>query len=229
MRILIIGDSLTFYPLNIRENTYGLILKKYFKSKENVEVFIISHADNHTRAQSTFTRLIYNVNQFKPNIVVVHLGINDCAPRLFMEFDELFIRSLPIFLKMRIIGFMSKYRGFFTKKFPKVHVKINDFQRNYQKILANIKKLKASPIIINIAKPAERHITRSYNLLNNVKSYNKILSNLAEKNQCKLIDLYTLLESEPQLRSDDGIHLSKHGHKRVAKILEKEIESIVCE
>lgn len=231
MRLLILGNSLVIIRplLNSSFNDiYGFILKRYFKSKGNNDVFIFGKAANHTRIQSREERLIYDLKQFEPDIVILHLGISDCAPRLITESEQFYLQSFPNFIRIKTITFLSKYRYFFTKTFQKVYVKINDFQKYYQKILTEIKKIGAIPIIINISKPNQKLINRSYNILGNVKRYNNVLSNLAKKNNCKLINIYSLIENEPILQKNDGIYLSKSGNKKLAKILIQEIESMTA-
>jgi len=243
MRIVILGDSVIFYIVSpewlelenlkwkenffFSEDIYGFILKRYFKSKGNNEVFVIGYVNNDTRFQTMFGALARDVKQFEPNIVIIQLGICDCAPRLFSQKEKGIILNLPKFIRKKIIKFFSKHRYFFTKRFPKVYVNIYYFRKKYQQILTEIKKIGAYPIIINIAKPSQDLLNISYNYLRNVRSYNAVLSNLAEKKkQCGLIDLYSLIEDDPNMLWKDGIHLTKYGHKKLAEILIKKIESI---
>lgn len=220
MRLIIIGDSLPIYVYHpSREYLYGFILKKYFESKGNNEVYIIAKPRNNTRIQSRPSRLLYDIKQFEPNIVIIHLGITDCAPRLFSLIESFYLQSLPNFFRRQVIKFLSTHRYFLTKKFPKVYVNLNDFKIFYQKILTKVIGIGGIPIIINIAKPSNNLIKKSFNFLENVKQYNKILSNLAKSNRCQFVDLYSIIENDSQFRWDDGYHLAISGHRRLAEIL----------
>lgn len=234
MRLIIIGDSLILFRsdrYNSIDETYGFIIKNYFKSKnKDNEVFMImprgGNNTNNTKYQSDSRRMIYDIIQFEPDIVIIHLGIVDCAPRLLTEHENTIIGSLPYYIRKKIIKFLSKNRFFFTKTFQKVYVKIEDFEKNYQKILTLIKKIGAIPIIINITKPNQRLLNRSYKFLERVNNYNNVMLKLSNRNNYNLIDIYSMIENEPILRWKDGIHLSKEGHKRLAEIIIHKIEAI---
>ncbi|MHA1292118.1 MAG: SGNH/GDSL hydrolase family protein [Promethearchaeota archaeon] len=215
MRVIIIGDSLILHHpahYNSIHDTYGFILKKYLSLQGKDEIFIImprsGNNTNNTKYQSKPRRIIYDIIQYQPDIVIVHLGIVDCAPRLFTQTQRDIISSLPIFMRRKIIRFLSKHRYGFTKVFQKVYVEINEFKKNYQTIIEAIIKNGAIPIIINILKPSEDLIHRSFNFDGKVRSYNKILLEISKKYNINLIDLYSLISENPELRWKDGIHLS---------------------
>lgn len=227
MKIVIIGDSTILFKLSQKisvYNTFGFILKEFFETKGN-SVFVIGKEDNSTQVQSRMGALIYDIKQFKPNVVIISLGSVDCSPRLLTNSEiQLFFNELS-FDMIKKKRFYIKVR-YYSKKFQEVLVKIQDFQSNYQEILDEILKIGGVPIIINIAKPHKVRFKRSYNSMQKIKRYNKILSNLAEKNKCKLIDLYSLTETEPYMLSNRGFHLSKYGHRKMAELLIAEIEAI---
>ncbi len=229
MKIVIIGSSLV-YDKPSRDDSYqsiyGFLLKNYFKSKGDHEVFIIGRAKNHTRMQRRQDRLLYDLEQFEPDIVIIHLGIVDCAPRLFLEEEQIFLQALPKFLRFDLIKFLSNHRYYFTRKFKKEYVKINDFEKYYQKILDKIKEINAIPIIINISKPNQHIINRSYFIIEKIIAHNKILLKLAKKNHCNIIDVYSIIESQKSYQLADGIHLSKSGNKKLANLLITEIKSL---
>ena len=228
MRIVIIGDSLTFFvPEESRFDTswiqhnYTFLLKNNFDSTENIEIYNLGDTGRTTYTQSKDERLLYDIRQFKPNVLIVHLGIIDCAPRLFSHSQGLILLMLPTFIRNRIIKFFSKRRFFFTKTFPKRYIEINEFQKNLEKILKEVEH----SIIINIVKPSPVLLNRSYDFKKNVVAYNKILSILAKKYDSKLIDLYSLVESDPSLRWKDGYHLSKSGQSKITQELKIEINN----
>jgi len=229
MRIVIVGSSLVYNNPSRNDSyqtVYGFILKEYLKSKGNHDIFIFGRAKNHTRMQRRRDRLFYDLEQFEPDIVIIHLGVVDCAPRLFLEHEQIFLQSLPKFLRLKLIKFLSNHRDYFTRKFKKEYVSINDFEHYFQKILDEIRQIHAIPIIINISKPNQYLINRSYLFLENVIAYNKILLKLARKNHCNIIDVYSLIESQPSYQLADGIHLSKSGNKKLANLLITEINSL---
>ena len=226
MRMVILGDSMTYERkhLNSFEENYNFLLKNYLKTKGNHDVFLLARAANHCKVQSKKFKILYDVKQFEPHIVIIHLGFPACAPRLFTESEQFYFQSLPFFLRKESLEFLSRHRYYFTKTFPKVYVKLSEFKIYYQKLLNEIKKLGAIPIIINIMKPNAELIHRSWNILENVQKYNKVLCHLSKKNHCTLIDVYSMIDKEPALRWEDGIHLTAEGHKKLTELLIRIIE-----
>ncbi|MHA1729856.1 MAG: SGNH/GDSL hydrolase family protein [Promethearchaeota archaeon] len=228
-RIIILGDSMTYEKshLNSFEENYNFFLKKYLRTNGNHDVFLLARAANHCKYQSKKLKILYDLKQFNPDIVIIHLGFPAAAPRLFTESQQFYFQAIPFYLRKSIINFLSQKRYFFTRKFPKVYVPLLEFKYYYQKLLREIKKIGAFPIIINIMKPNQGLIKRSYNIQENIKKYNNILSILSRKNKCPLIDVYKMVEKNPELRWKDGIHLTALGHQQLTRALIKIIDPLL--
>jgi len=217
--ILLIGDSLLMPRPNKNityKDTYGYLIKKYFENKKYF-VIIIAKRGNNSLRQSLEDEILYGIKQFEPTIAIIHLGIVDCAPRIFTKIEKGILTTLPPMLNSKIINFFSKRRLFFTKYFPKKYVNSVNFKRNIQKFFNTFNELNVIPILINIIEPPEKLCARSYNFLKNVKTYNNILLDLSKKNNCKLLDFNKIVKSKPDYLIDDGIHLSKLGNSELAK------------
>jgi len=196
-KIIILGDSLAMQrPTEgvVYKQTYGYLVKNYFESYGNYFVIIMAKRANDTNIQSRSDRTLYDIKQFEPDIVIIHLGIVDCAPRIFTKIEREIVGVLPQLLNNKIINFFSKRRLFFTKYFPKKYVNVKSFEKNVQKILNVIHNLQAIPIIVNIAKPPKSVSRRSYNFLHNIEIYNNILLKLSKTNNCRLINFYKIVE-----------------------------------
>ncbi len=226
-RIVLIGDSLLMHrPLECinYEDTYGYLVKKSLG--KDYDVIIRTRRANDTNMQSDIDHLVYDIKQFEPDLVFLHLGIVDCAPRLFNRLEKIFVKHcLPPFLNKRVVKFFSKRRYFFTKNFPKSYTKINDFEKNIQKIIDCIKSVGAEPIIINIAKTNPKKAARSYHFMESIQNYNGVLSKISEKNNCKIIDMYSITKENPDSLIIDGIHLSKKGSRTLSN---KIVEMVSC-
>jgi acyl-CoA thioesterase-1 len=217
MRIILIGDSLLMSrPADhiFYEDTYGYLVMKALPYDE---VIIRGRYSNDTSIQAKRDNLICDLEYYNPDVVCIQLGIVDCAPRIFSKRDCSVVSSLPVKIKKPLIKFLSKRRLLLTKYFPKVYVKINDFEKNMQIILNSIIKCKALPILINIPKTSERNVQRSSNYLLNIKKYNKVLDDLTSRNNCASVDLYNIIDKNPEYLWTDGIHLSKEGSKALAE------------
>lgn len=196
------------------EDTYAYLIQK-----SGYEVILRSDYSNDTQVQASHDNLTVDVEYFRPNAVVIQLGIVDCAPRLFSKREAAMINHLPKFLRSGIIAFLSKHRFAFTKQNPKVYVGIDDFRTNMQHIINFTREHDAVPVIVNIARPPAALVERSYGILDNVKAYNIVLRDLAEANGCDLVDLYSTVEENPDRLLDDGIHLGKEGHVALASAI----------
>jgi len=219
LRIIILGNSLTYsrpYRKAPFNKLYGVKLKDYLRQFGEHEVFIIGKNANTTRLQSKKSYLCYDVFQFNPDIVVIHLGISDCAPRLFTEIQGLYLKFLPKYIRTKVVKFYSKYRYFFTRIFPKVYVDPIEFRNKFDSLINQILDFGAHPILINILKTNTHLIERSYNILSNIVRYNLIIKELSEKHNIALIDMYLPSKKFSNLLKEDGIHLSAKGNNLLA-------------
>jgi len=227
MKLIIVGDSSVLFNSthNIApENTYGFILKSNFKLNRNDDVFIIGKKGNDTQNQCREERLILDIIQFDPKIVIIHLGINDCSLYSMTKAERLFINSVPKINHINTYRIYKKIRYIFLKN-NKIQVKIKSFKLYYEKILNELKNIGVKPIIINILNPPESFLKKK-RVIKNIKEYNNVLFNLAQNFNCKLIDLYSLTESQPSMLINNTLYLSKYGHMKLADVLISQIESL---
>lgn len=162
-----------------------------------------------------------------PNVIVFHLGINDCAPRIFKK------GAKPIIFKSwfrRITGrlfevVISKYRLSITKFLNRTYVTKEGFKHNIEEMIREAKVY--SPDVqffaIEIAEPPRRLQQRSYDFLKNVKEYNSVLAEIFDQNFIKFNDFI----SENDRLISDGIHLTKVTHQLIADSLYQNIRECV--
>ncbi len=230
--ITIIGDSLSVSGNATEEKIFYRDMYP-FKLQEllnPLEYYVIcrSRKGNTVRSQALEDNLKSDLLFTESTYVILHLGIVDCAPRLFGLMAD---RILTVCMQMRIvkifahglIKFKSKYRRFFTKYFPKTYVSKKDYKEKYLHILQKI-KTEVKPkkvIIINIADTSKENKARSFNFEKNIIEYNAILSEVtfAYPELCQLIDFYSPTKKQKDLISKDGIHPTKKGHIYLAKLL----------
>ncbi len=229
MRILVIGDSTVLY--NIRyslspEDTFGFIIKNHFKLKGTYEVIIIGNARNYILDHCRPIRILFDIKQFEPDVIIISLGSSECSPHVFpMEKNNIFF-PVPKITRKRFFRIFIKLLYHYKIKFRKYYVNLSEFQLYYQKILNQIKKIGAVPIIINITKPNKNYLKKANIRLENIIGINKILFNLSKINRCKLIDIYSIIEQNSNLESNNGFIFSKNGNKKLAEILISEINSL---
>jgi hypothetical protein len=231
--ITIIGDSLSMVRPEgdiFFQDTY------HFKLQELLypEYYIIlnSRRGNNVVQESSGNNLYNDVLYNRSSFVVLHLGIVDCAPRIFSIFEQ---RILDFCLRLpvaqapanRIIQLKSRYRHFFTKHFPKTYVAREEFEKKYRTILGRIEDVAVPQHIhmINIADTTEQNKAKSFNYEKNIIDYNEIMNKLAAENgrTRSVIDFYSATKKNAGYMLADGIHPSKSGHAYLARALFEKI------
>jgi len=208
-RIAILGDSLNMPRPDEGieyENLYSFLL-----IKEGYHVINKSKRANDTNLQTKSQNLLDDIVFLRPNVLIVHLGIVDCAPRIFRRYEQKIINYLPLLLKKNIIKLCSKYRYFITKYRKITYVNEKEFEENLIKIIETAKDFVEKIIIIKILNTSEENNKRSYGFYNNILNYNKIIEKISNKYDCiKIIDP-NLFEKKGLL--SDGIHINKDLHQ----------------
>ncbi|MDY9922949.1 SGNH/GDSL hydrolase family protein [Methanobacterium sp.] len=230
--ITIVGDSLSMVrPWDgiLYKDTYVYKLQELL----NNNYIIIHYSERANNILLEYNRVVGQDGMLysQPDIIIIHLGIVDCAPRLFSQQKHQilnFLSSLTIFNSITsfYMQFKSKHRRFFTKNFPKTYVPIEIFKDKFEYLINEIRKnTNAKVLIINIADTNKINKARSYGFEKNILEYNQILEDLVNDNKdiCSLINFFELTNLNKHLILEDGIHLSKMGHEILAKILFKKI------
>jgi lysophospholipase L1-like esterase len=216
-RIVIIGDSLAMPRPEEGveyEDTYPYLL-----FKKGYEVINRSRRANDIKIQTIEQNILDDVIYLKPDVLVIHLGIVDCAPRIFKRYEKRIINILPSLMKKLIINICSKYRYFITKYRKITYVNEREFEENIIKIIETAKSISKQIIIIKILNTLERNDKRSYNFNKNIQKYNKILEKIANKYNIELIDPNSFGKNG---LLKDGIHINKQMHQYLFnKIKEK--------
>lgn len=223
--IVVLGDSLAMSrdEYNIYyKNTYPYLLHEKLDCK--FHVINKSKRGNTTTQQSSIQYLYDEIETINGDIFIIHLGICDCAPRLFNKYENLFLNINKFnFLNKLYINFKSKYRRFFTKYFPIVNVKIDQFRTNLIKLTETILKTNSNSkiIFINIAETNQSNKSRSYFFEKNITSYNNVIYEIKEmfSNKIEILDFNYYTKINSKLILEDGIHLSNDAHLQIANEL----------
>lgn len=164
---------------------------------------------------------------FQPDIVILHYGINDAAPRIFPYYlnrvlRELSKRRILNFIIRNIIQYLSTKRHLITKLFKWVYTTPDKFKRNINYTIEQSKKLNSNPkvVFVGILMPSKILCERSYGFRNNVVLYNEIIRETIRLENGIYIDPN---EFKGAIQNTDGIHLSRIGHQ---KLYEKLLSSL---
>ncbi|TLS66739.1 SGNH/GDSL hydrolase family protein [Mariprofundus erugo] len=223
-KIVLLGDSLgmprpsenVFY-----ENTYPYLLARKVSGCDVISRF--SRARD-TRLQSSEQQICDDILWLQPDMLVMHLGIVDCAPRLFKPIERRIISIVPPFMRNGVIHFFSKNRSFFTKHRNIVYVEKDEFARNVWRVCRAAQQTGSKVIILGIIMPPVSVLNRSYGFDDNVNEYNKILFNASKEFQFEFADVNKIISNDSDL-CDDGIHLNKYGNELLASYLLEVIQN----
>jgi lysophospholipase L1-like esterase len=158
---------------------------------------------------------------------VIHLGLNDCANRMFLEHERLALSLLKDGLRQQIVRFAQTYRKAILKELPGRHyVTADRFRSNLDLICALLRQGGTKKIILTTAiLPPSKfwHSTPGMNA--NFAKYNMEVLSAVQRNDAVLLDFDRLVTERGALKMlvDDGMHLSVDGHtlftREVVKLL----------
>jgi lysophospholipase L1-like esterase len=164
-------------------------------------------------------------------VVVVHVGIVDCAPRIFMPRERAFIERLrPARLRIRFLNFVHRHRRRIVQTRGRVYVPVRKFKAGVEEVVRRAREARVrSLVFINIIEPPPLMEERSPGFRRNVEDYNRILRAQAAEQGVHLIDLDNLIRARggPEELTVDGIHINHAGHKMLAQELERHILSLL--
>jgi lysophospholipase L1-like esterase len=230
MRIIILSDSLgrprpdidpkerTFY-----KDVYGSLLREKFQKTHDIELCYIESLDSSDA-------LFWNERMVafrQPDIVVYHLGINDCVPRVFKKNKKYLIHRawfkwITRDIIMRVI---HKYRYQITRIRKLTYTDKMTFEINIKAMQEKVRHYspKAEFIGISIARAPQSLSRRSYGINKNIEAFNRILQSIFGNDH--YIEINDLLPAD-QLLIGDNIHLTQRAHSKLADHLAGKINGI---
>ena len=157
------------------------------------------------------------------DILIIHSGIVDCAPRPVNEETKRKIGNLPEFLKKRVISYLHNNRakllnksgGYVKTEFQSFNKMLGDFIQHaassYEKVF-----------VINICPTTVEMEQHSPGFTSNIKRYNDCIKLLTQKkNNVTLINTYDyIMENytciEKYIVKEDGHHIHPSTHQWIA-------------
>ena len=214
-RVLCIGDSLGLPRTEMAyENTWYSILTKRLPNFEYIPRFQRAMTTNFLVKDNSADYL----ENFKPNILIMQIGIVDCAPRYLPESSIVvkIINRLPVGLNNLFWKFWKKTK----KRTPKyANVLPPNFRKNLFDFFTRCNKTGVEKVVvIKIAMPGTQMVNRNSEIINQVNHYNSIYHSLAEE-----FELITLIDPLASGKDDsfieDGYHLSGRGAQLITRDL----------
>lgn len=230
-RVLIIGDSLAMpnYADKKYEDTWIYKLKTNYP---NFDVITYLKRGLTTNALvSMGKKLEYGVppgadclEMWMPDIVILQLGVCDCAPRLFSPYslEYKLINKFPLnVFNKPYVNLVKTYR---KRSCKKAYVPPEEFEANLNNYFDRCRKRGVSKVIaIGISYPADSMLKKNRPLFEAVEIYNGIYKTISKNypNICVIFPLDSRkYDSEIY---NDGYHPNIKGHKIVFDAVEKEL------
>lgn len=214
------------------EATYPYLLDQSLRRRfQSESPMVIERAMRRRTIEYVLDEWYELVDLLKPAVVVVHVGIVDCAPRVFLRRERQFVAKLrPAFLRESILNGVHRHRKAIVRMRKKVYVPPERFSALVGQVIEKAKQSAVrSLVMVNIITPPAEMEERSPGFVANVGVYNKILKSRAEADGVHLIDMDRMIKEAGGVEqlTVDGIHINETGHAMLAKEIEDHISSLV--
>lgn len=159
---------------------------------------------------------------YTPRVVVLQLGIVDCAPRKVRKVEKQVVEELESQLLRRISYFLAT--NFRSRSMKRAYVSPDEYRSNLSAFVERaMENGVESVLFVKILSPGEKYSDRNKHSPASITQYNEILSDVAdeyplvdvlrplcddEKKERQIVDEYTL---------DDGYHLNPAGNERLGQ------------
>jgi lysophospholipase L1-like esterase len=236
MKIVVMADSLAMAregETNVAyETTYPYLLDQWLRQRFGSQApLLIERGMRRRTIEYVLDEWYELVDLRKTDVVVVHVGIVDCAPRVFLRRERQFVENLrPGFLRRSILDYVHRHRRAVVNMRKKVYVPPERFNALVGQVMAKAKASELrSLVIVNIITPPAEMDERSPGFIRNVGIYNEILRTHAEANGAHLIDIDRLIKEAGGVEqlTVDGIHINEAGHKMLAQEIERHVLSLI--
>jgi lysophospholipase L1-like esterase len=213
------------------EATYPYLLDQWLRRRFQSDApLVIERAMRRRTIEYVLDEWYELVDLRKADVVVVHVGIVDCAPRVFLRRERQFVENLrPTFLRESILRNVHQHRRAIVKIRKKVYVPAERFARHVGQVVERAKQSKLrSLLFVNIIMPPAEMDERSPGFIKNVGVYNEILKSHANGAGVHLIDLDRMIKEAGGVEqlTVDGIHINETGHLILAREIETHILSL---
>jgi lysophospholipase L1-like esterase len=230
-RILIFADSLALPREGADdipyESTYPYLLEERLRAHYCDPPIVLERGMRRRTIEYVLDEWFELVELRTPDLIIVHVGIVDCAPRIFLRRERQFVEGLRWgWLRERILSFVHEHRAWIIRKRRRVYVPLERFRPLVRTTVDKARQLKTPLVFVNIIEPPDEVAQRSPGFQENVRAYNQVLADHADGQQVQVVDLNSLLieHGGAQTLTVDGIHINRPGHALLADALERVIK-----
>lgn len=220
---LIITDSIGAprdLPLTNYQDTWVSQIENFLLANYQMKCF--SYTQRAADTNHVVHRIKVQLQFYQPELVVLQLGICDCAPRVLKEKELRFIQKLPIIRKI-IHKFISANYAKLSQKRNLAYVEKDVFVKNLQSIKASF--LNAKIVIIPIGLPNDEYKRKSPKIEERIRDYNQALKSVFSDNDSFYLEEFTQI-TQPiinDIYAEDNYHLIAKSHSMLFECLQEKI------
>lgn len=210
MKILCITDSLGLPRLKPElvehKDTWVNILSKNFEVKSlSIGGGIIKD----------FTSQLEYLKMYEPDVVIVQIGIVDCAPRALTKLENHLINKYYLTRKLAN-KLLPRYSHFLRRNRGISYTTLKDYARGLSRIE---KTFSCNVYAIPILRASKSYEEFLPGISKKITAYNTTLKSIFENNYIDLVSF------DQGFIMSDNIHLNKSGHSYMAKIISRLLNS----
>lgn len=237
MKVVILADSLALPREEVGgdrcfEVTYPFLLHDLLVTRFGTSAPLIIERGMRLRTvEAVLTDWHEQVTLRHADVVVVHVGVVDCAPRVFLRRENAFLARRPTWIREPVLRFVHKHRRRIIQTRPRVYVGLDRFRRHIEEVTQKAQAARLESLVyINIVEPPQAIEERSPGFQRNVELYNKVLAQQSAHPRVSLIDLNRAIADAggSDKLTLDGVHLNVQGHEILAKLLANDVGAL-CE
>ena len=235
MKVVILADSLALPREEVGgercfEVCYPYLLHESLRDEFGKDAPLIIERGMRLRTvEAVLTDWHEQVELRNADVVVVHVGVVDCAPRVFLRRENNFLANRPKWMRDPILKFVHEHRPWIIQHRPRVYVPLARFQRHVEEVTQLARTSKVQLLVyINIVEPPDATEQRSPGFQQNVRLYNDVLARQASESMVRYVDVDKLIKAEggSDILTIDGVHRNERAHQLLASRLTHEISSL---
>jgi len=203
---------------------YIFLFEQWLRKHYDEEIFVINRARGAQTIDKLYTLFKEDQDYMRgsKDILIIHEGVCDCAPRPIPLWARKIISALPTFMRSRIIKLIHDNRAKLLRNgFVHFLVDKGKYEAILKEWLTSALPVFSRIYVLNIAPTIESIESHSPGFSKSIKEYNAIIRNVISEIDSKkifLIDAYNILSKnsnslETLITPDDGHHLTKKAHE----------------
>lgn len=215
LKFLVLTDSIAnprSFPIESSvalEETYPYLIRDMFP---DAIFWQLSYGD--IASNDLINQAISYLNNWNPDYIIVHSGINDCRPEAFTEFQKTIIHNFPGFISKRLRKYIYHPPLVKARQIRRVS------KQKFNETLAKFKMIFNKSKIFWIEICFDPHYASARpGVISRMNEYNQIIERIYGENMIHMQSKLMAIEGF----NVDNMHFNKRGHRVAADILLEKI------